>query len=424
MRKRIAMRNLIAISVVAILGLILTIFSFNIPLSYQTFNGFFNAIPKSYDLNGGVTAFYKASQTTDFEGDFEAALNDSVKKFSEIFGETHNEIIVSKTESGIRVKLTNLDNLYSALESVDGAGIVEFKAEESDTAPAAITGKHIKDVEYASYNGQAGVLITFTEEGGTLFYNLTSQQANSQIHIYIGGKVFVSPQVSQGISGGQTFISTNSVAEAQAYAFKMSVGAKNIALELTDIATVKASLGEHAFTYLGIVLLIVLVVTFVVMWLVNKELGLIANVAIAFFVTLLTLLMALLPGVQLSLSGLAGMLFGYLLMMGALILVIKNIKREFKTGKKIPISIKYAFSNSMLTVVDILAPIFLSSVILAWISNGVIKSFMTPIALSCLLVAFLTLIIFKFLVKIYLSVNSVNHSKFGFNKGEIESESK
>lgn len=424
MRKRIAMRNLIAISVVAILGLILTIFSFNIPLSYNTFNGFLNSIPKSYDLSEGVTATYKASQTEDFKGDFDATLNDLVKKFSDIFGETHNELVVSKTESGIKVKLTNLENLYTSLENLNGAGTVEFKSEEDASATAAITGNHIKNVEYASYNGQPGVLITFTEEGGKLFYNLTSQQANAQIHIYIGGELFVSPQVSEGISGGQTFISTNSVSDAQAYAFKMAVGAKNISLEMTEIATVKASLGEHAFTYLGIVLLLVLLITFVVMWLINKQLGLIANIVIAFFATLLTLLLAILPNVQISLSGLAGILFGYLLMVGVLSLIIKNIKREFATGKKIPVSVKYAFSNSLLTVADILTPIFLISVILAWVSVGAIKSFMMPVAISCLLIALLSLVLFKLLVKIYLSVNSVKYEKFGFNKGDILSENK
>ena len=56
MKKRRAIRNFILIGIVALLGLLLTIFSFDIPFTNYTFNGFAKGIQLGLDLKGGVMA--------------------------------------------------------------------------------------------------------------------------------------------------------------------------------------------------------------------------------------------------------------------------------------------------------------------------------------------------------------------------------
>ncbi len=92
---------------------------------------------------------------------------------------------------------------------------IEFKAEQdfADVVnQAVITGENITNV-YASQQKNTdnsieyGVIIEFDAEGTQALYELTSQNIDGQIYIYIDGELFSAPSVNYAISGGNVFIS-------------------------------------------------------------------------------------------------------------------------------------------------------------------------------------------------------------------------
>ena len=245
------------------------------------------------------------------------------------------------------------------------------------------------------------------------------EKIGSSIYIYIGGELFASPQVSSALSEGYAIIGQQSAMDAQTNALKIMIGINNVSLTVDDITTTPAQLGENAALYIGIAGLVILALTFIVMFAVYKHLGLLANMVIAFFVAFEFLILSVIPAFQLSLASLLGILTSYLLMILSIVLIFQNIKKEFKTGKKIPISVKFAFKTSLVTVLDILAAILAGALILLLFGTSIVEGFIMPIIMGVLLTAILSLVILKFLINIYLKYNSLKYRKFGFNKEEI-----
>ncbi len=423
MRKRISMRNIIAIAVLSLLGLILTILSFNVPTTTNIFNGFARSLPLGRELSGGVVAYYDVDKTTDFSGDFDKAVNALVSDVNNFLYNTHHDIVVSKTASGIRIETANADGLGSILEHLDGAGTFKIRADKDETTDTNLTisASHIKSAEFLLNGSQPGVLIVFTSQGADRFSDLTMSRIGNGI-FFMFGEEAVERQISSVQSDGYTFIPFATEEEALAYAFKANVGFDNLTLGMTEIITYSPVLGENTSIYFAVMGLLILVATLVVFPLVYKQLGLLADIVISFFVTFLFLFLSILPSVQLTLSTMLGIIISYVFAVVIIVLMLERFRREVALGKKIPIAFKFAFNSVAIQILDITAPLFLSSLFIAWVGHSILRGVMIPIATGTLLSALLTVIIFKYLIKLYLNINSTKHAKMGFKKGEVLNE--
>ena len=76
MKKKQAIRKFVLLCVLAIFGLVLTIFSFNIPFTTYTFKGFAKSIQLGLDLKGGVMAVYDCEKSADSEGSLDEQIRD------------------------------------------------------------------------------------------------------------------------------------------------------------------------------------------------------------------------------------------------------------------------------------------------------------------------------------------------------------
>lgn len=425
MKKSIAKRNLIALAIVALIGLVFTFASFNVPFTHYTYNGFIGGMPLGTDLGEGIVAFYDTSQNEDFEGDYETSLADTVDEFNAFLGDQFSEYSVTKTENGLQVLVPNDSNISSLLSVIDGAGSIEFKSEESDEAEPELTGADIEQAVYADNDGTPGVLIYFTDEGEDLFYNLTTNQAGDSIYIYIGGELFFSPTVSEGISGGVTFISGNmsNALEAQAYAFKITASMAGVNLDLvSDPAVVGASLGDSAAIYLAIVGAILFVLSFVWLAVKYKQLGLVGAISLALQFAVWMLALNLMETIYLNLPAVLGIFAGYLLSVFGITIYFNRILQEFATGKKIPISIRIANKSAMFTLLDIYAPLFIGGVLISWLTSGVAMTFAIPFTIGVLLSALFTLVVLRGLVTMYKYSNATKYHKYGYVAVEVKHE--
>ena len=79
MKKKITKRNFIALAVVAVIGLIFTVFSFNIPFTTNTFKGFARAINTGLDFGDGTRAVYTVEREDYSKFASDSYLQDTVK---------------------------------------------------------------------------------------------------------------------------------------------------------------------------------------------------------------------------------------------------------------------------------------------------------------------------------------------------------
>ena len=63
--KKNSILNYIAVALITILGIVLSVCSFNVPFTSFTYNGFANSIPLGLDLAGGISVVYDCSLSND-----------------------------------------------------------------------------------------------------------------------------------------------------------------------------------------------------------------------------------------------------------------------------------------------------------------------------------------------------------------------
>ena len=157
------------------------------------------------------------------------------------------------------------------------------------------------------------------------------------------------------------------------------------------------------------------------MYLIYKNLGLLANLSLLIYVVIYMFFLSVLPFVQLTLPGIAGIILGLGMAVDGNIVVFERIKDEFKSGKKIPASFKAGFKRATITVLDSNITTIIASLVLAWLGTGSIRSFAYTLLISIVISMFTTLVVTRGLINWALPFNSTNYKKYGLKKGEVTS---
>lgn len=426
MLKKRAIRNYVLVAIATLIGLVLTIFSFDIPFTCHTFKGFAGGIQLGLDLKGGVMAVYNCEQSSESEGSLADQIDATITRLSTLILADYPEAtIVKQGDNQIRIEVPDVDDPDEVLGLIGEPAKLEFKKENSETAEAVLTGKDIKSAEYQydSSNNQHGVRLTFTSDGAKKFHELTSELAPNQgtLYIFIGGQLFSQPQVQSVIADGVTFISgsMSNQKEAEAYATRILSGTYSADLELSEKNVTTATLGENALLLSIIAGVIGLVLIFVLMYVIYKNMGLLANLSLLIYGIIYMFLLSVLPFIQLTLPGIAGIILGLGMAVDGNIVVFERIKDEFKTGKKIPASFKAGFKRATITVLDSNITTIIASLVLAWLGTGTIRSFAYTLLVSIVVSMFTTLVVTRGLLNWALPFNSTNYKKYGLKKGEV-----
>ena len=98
-----------------IIGLCLTIFSFNIPFTNYTYNGFVNSIKLGIDLKGGVLAVYNVVPDPESTSSFESEVEATITRLQSLITEKgYTEATVVRqtngTDTQIRIEVPDVDD--------------------------------------------------------------------------------------------------------------------------------------------------------------------------------------------------------------------------------------------------------------------------------------------------------------------------
>ena len=82
MNKKTAIKRLIFLSLVIIVGIVLTVVSFPLPNSTYDYKGFANSIKLGLDLKGGVVAVYDCEELNTTEGSLDSKIDATVSRLT------------------------------------------------------------------------------------------------------------------------------------------------------------------------------------------------------------------------------------------------------------------------------------------------------------------------------------------------------
>ena len=372
-------------------------------------NAWPETLPLGLDLRGGVYVEYSAARPAE---ETEASFGDLIegtmaviqaRLANEGYTECNTQTI---GDDGIRVEIPDVSDPNAILDLIGEPALLEFCAPDGTVF---MTGEKVATAVgvFSQANGQPVIEFSLNSEGTALFREMTTRYINQVISIYLDGELLIAPQVSTVISDGKGVITgMESLAEAQKIAAQIQSGALPLVLTQQKVDTVSATLGDDALStsvtaaMIGIVLIMALMI---VRYRLN---GVVASWALTIYVILLFLMIALLPGIQLTLPGLAGIVLGIGMAVDANVIIFERFNEEVRAGRTLKASVRAGFKNAASAIVDANVTTMIAAVVLWIFGTGSIKGFGVTLGLSVVVSMFTAVVVTRFLMKQLIQASS------------------
>ena len=200
-------------------------------------------------------------------------------------------------------------------------------------------------------SGIPEVNFTLSDEGKKKFAEATSRLVGQEISIVLDDVVISSPKVEGVIPNGRGVITSPNFTtdSASELAMQIESGALPIVLNEIEVRSMSATLGQDALqnsVYAGIVGMIIL---FAFMIAYYRVPGLIACITLTLYLDLVLMLLGSVPGVQLTLPGIAGIILGIGMAVDANVIIYERFREEVWAGKTLRVAQKAGFHKAFIT---------------------------------------------------------------------------
>ncbi len=277
-------------------------------------------------------------------------------------------------------------------------------------------------------NSQYYVTVNFTSEGARKFAVATEAAAakaspDNRIMIVMDETIVSNPSVSEKIDSDSCVITGSFTAE-QASMLANQINSGNLPFEMKKISqsTVGAELGADALpTSQKAALIGILLVMIFMIWRYRLP-GLIADLSLLIYTGLICLAMGVFR-INLSLSGIAGIVLSIGMAVDADCIIFERMKEELMLGKSIRASVDSGFSKAFSAILDSNITTIISCVVLYMSGIGTVTGFATTLGIGVILSMFTAIVVTKFLLKNLVNIGVKNRNMFyNTKKGGADSE--
>lgn len=421
-KKSIIIITLMAVLMVALALIIIPLngqSSFQIGKSNYDFYWVSTAISQGLDLQGGMYAEYSARLQDGSEAT-QADMDGAIANLEEIlFGKGYTEATVTKQGNDqIRVEVPNIEDTNELMKLIGKSATLEFRDENDKVL---ITGnEHLKDCYAAHYNGAYVIKLEFNSLGKSVFAEATAANIGKTISIYIDDAKIMSPTVNAAITDGNAIIEGNYTYDsANDFAVRIKAGVSSVKLLLMRSETISPTLGAEALSrsILAAAIGVVLICIFLI--LIYKGMGIAASLALLFYVELLIVFLAIVPWVQLTLTGIAGVILSIGMAVDANVIIFERIKEEKFIGSKlIPSAVNAGFKGALVTIMDANITTIFGSIVMMIFGSSAIKSFAITLLIGIVLSLFSSIFVTRMFINCFLALDDESDAFYGLKAKE------
>ncbi len=371
----------------------------------QNYNGIANTIGLGIDLKGGYYAVLTPKAAEGYNDEnadnlFESAV-DILRTRLDNKGYTEATITIQGIgdEQEIRVEIPEIDDPDEVLKIIGSSGELTF---ESSTGTIYLTGTDVKNSQ-AGYDkdGNPMVYLEFTTQGTAKFSEATKALVGDVLYIKLGGEVVSQPKVNEQITSATAEITgLTSFEEAESIAAVINAGKLPLEFDIGESNRISATLGENALSASVIAGLIGLIIIFAIMIVKYRGMGIAASIALSIYTVLFILLLALIPVIELTLPGIAGIILSIGMAVDANVIIFERIREEYASGKVVGSAIKSGFKRAFVTIFDGNITTVLAAIVLWIFCPGSIKGFAITLLLGIVLSMFTAIVVSRLLVKL------------------------
>ncbi|MDE5991219.1 MAG: SecD/SecF family protein translocase subunit, partial [Clostridia bacterium] len=211
----------------------------------------------------------------------------------------------------------------------------------------------------------------------------------------------------------------------QAYdlAVRIQSGSFPLVLKLEESNSLTATLGSSAIRaglISGIVGLVLIFIYLIVMY---RLMGLAASLSLWYYSLTYLFFLSIFPWVQLTLSGIAGVLLSIGMAVDANVIIFERIKEEYSSGKTMRTAVTTGFKRSLGAILDGNITTIIGALVLIIVGASTIKSFGITLLIGILLSLIASLLLMRLILRCILVFNDESKAKhFGLKREVIEDE--
>ena len=416
-------KSIVVLVLLAIFIVLMTVFAvIEFPIGVYDYTGYAKTISLGLDLSGGVSAVYIVDEEqTD---DLQTRIDGTVTGLQTLLvSKGYTESVVSYSNGKIRVEVPDVDDPEQIFELIGRPQSIEFRDGEGSDVNVLIVGRDHIENAYVTYDesGNYAVGLKFNSAGTKAFADATADLVGKTIYVYANNELYTQVNVQSAITNGQCIISRSGGYQYQdAYDFVTQIQSGTFAVNLVkdEIRLISPTLGEGAITSSLIAAAVGTAIVFIFMAIVYRMMGVMADIALVIYILLLLWFCAVLPWVQLTLPGIAGIVLSIGMAVDGNVVIFERIKDEYKhTSKPIGTAVKTGFKRSLGAIIDGNVTTLIGAVVLWLVGSASIVGFAVTLFIGIILSMFTSLLITRLLMAIMLSFNSSNPKLYALKRG-------
>lgn len=395
-------KSLVSLGVTLLLIVLVACLALNgLQVGKYIFEPVANAISLGLDLRGGVYAVYQAKDTSVEDFDSQLAGTISVLR-NRLTAQGYTEATVTQQGSDrIRVEIPDVKDPSAILDIIGTPAKLEFVDPQGNVV---IEGKDVKSAKLAQ-GGESGlsymVAFELNDSGTEAFAKATAANIGQPIRILLDGEEISAPTVQSAITSGEGVITIgdgNQREEATRLALLIQSGALPLDIEQLEVSAVSATLGVEALDRAltaGIIGVALVMLFMIIMY---RLPGVVADMALAIYILIIFYALALVPGVQLTLPGIAGILLGIGMAVDANVIIFERFREELKAERSLESSVKRGFKNALSAIIDSNVTTIIASLVLMYFGTGPIRGFAITLLISVIASMITAVFITRFLL--------------------------
>lgn len=386
-----------------------TFVSFPIPNSVKNYNSILSTVGRGIDISGGYYVVLTPTNTSTDKSDnvVEDAMNILRTRLDK---KGYTEAVISVQDGNkIRVEIPQVDDADEVLSVIGQTGELTF---EDKAGKIWLNGEeHIKGAYVAqdTKNGGYVVVLQFNAKGQSKFAEATKAVLKSSgsdkdkmIYIKLGGETVSSPTVKEEINSPTAEITGyKNYEEAQSIAAVIDSGRLPISYEVSESRSISSKIGDDTINKSAIAGAVGLGIIMILLMVIYGGMGLAAAFSLLVYVLLYVIFLAIIPGVQLTLPGIAGILLSIGMAVDANIVIFERVKEEYRLGKTVRASISQGYKRAFITVFDSNITTIFAALVLWLLCPGTIKGFAITLLVGIVLSLFCGVLVTRWFIRVF-----------------------
>ena len=355
------------------------------------------AISLGLDLRGGIYAVYLGdTEAENFDEQMDATVTIMRNRLTSA-GYTEANITRQGSDR-IRIEIPDVQDPNEILDIVGTPAHLSFIDPEGNVIMEGkdiVTASPMVNPEDSTYY----VYFELNEEGKAAFAEATAAHIGEPITIMLDETTISAPTVQTAITEGKGQITGKfSQEEVITLANLIMSGALPLDIQLIESSAVSATLGVEALDTSLLAGMIGVILIMVFMLVVYRLPGLVADIALCIYMLIVFYALALVPGVQLTLPGIAGIVLGIGMAVDGNVIIFERFREELKAGRSVAMASKRGYKNALSSIIDSNVTTIIAAIVLMYFGTGSIKGFAITLLIGVVTSLISSLLVTRFLL--------------------------